>query len=312
MVSSDPEDDAWRSAAFKHVSLLLAGTTVLSREAINTPFFLGGERATLVDPQRGIHKPRVMRHLLSVTTVMPAKGRRIWYADQTSVHREIYAGEAGVLYSFMGSDPDAPQNRWLREAAGLKIPIIYFVGIKPGLYQPAFPAFVTDWDPSRLNVRIVFTPALGAINKAAFPADSEDRRYAMRLVKQRLHQAQFREAVIDAYKGRCAISGLPEPRLLDAAHIIADPNEELGQPIVPNGLPLSKIHHAAFDANLIGIDADGIVHLSEGLLEMHDGPLLEHGLKGMAGRCIIAPAREEDCPDKQRLDLRFQAFKRAA
>ncbi len=312
MVSSDPEDEAWRSAAFLHVSLLLAGATVLSREAINTPFFLGDERATLVDPQRGIHKPRVMRHLLSVTTVMPAKGRRIWYADQTSAHREIYAGEAGVLYSFMGSDPDAPQNRWLREAAELQIPIIYFVGIKPGLYQPAFPAFVTDWDPSRLHVRLVFTPALGATNKAAFPVDSEDRRYAMRLVKQRLHQAQFREAVIDAYKGRCAISGLPEPRLLDAAHIIADPNEELGQPIVPNGLPLSKIHHAAFDANLIGIDADGIVHLSERLLEMHDGPLLEHGLKGMAGRRIIAPGRKEDSPDKQRLDLRFRAFKRAA
>jgi putative restriction endonuclease len=91
------------------------------------------------------------------------------------------------------------QNRWLREAAELQIPVIYFVGIKPGLYQPAFPAFVTDWDPSRLNVRIVFTPALGATNKAAFPADSEDRRYAMRLVKQRLHQAQFREAVIDAH-----------------------------------------------------------------------------------------------------------------
>jgi putative restriction endonuclease len=312
MLSSDPEDDAWRSAAFQHVSLLLAGANVLSREAINTPFFRGSERATLVDPQRGIHKPRVMRHLLSVTTVMPAKGRRIWYADQTSVHREIYAGEAGVLYSFMGSDPDAPQNRWLREAAELQIPIIYFVGIKPGLYQPAFPAFVTDWNPLRLNVRIVFTPALGATNKAAFPADGEDRRYAMRLVKQRLHQAQFREAVIDAYKGRCAISSLPEPRLLDAAHIMADPNEELGQPIVPNGLPLSKIHHAAFDANLIGIDADGIVHLSERLLEMHDGPLLEHGLKGMAGRRIISPGREEDSPDKQRLDLRFQAFKRAA
>jgi hypothetical protein len=44
----------------------------------------------------------------------------------------------------------------------------------------------------------------------------------------------FREAVITAYDGRCALSGLPEPLLLDAAHIIAD-GEELGQPVVPNG-----------------------------------------------------------------------------
>src|SRR5882672_9106354 len=34
-----------------------------------------------------------------------------------------------------------------------------------------------------------------------------------------LHQASFRYAVMTAYGGRCAISRLPEPRLLDAAHI---------------------------------------------------------------------------------------------
>ncbi len=43
-----------------------------------------------------------------------------------------------------------------------------------------------------------------------------------------------------AYGGRCAVSHLPEPRLLDAAHIIMDANEQLRQPIVSNGLPLTK------------------------------------------------------------------------
>jgi predicted restriction endonuclease len=44
--------------------------------------------------------------------------------------------------------------------------------------------------------------------------------------------------------------------LLDAAHIVMDADEQLGQPIVSNGLPLTKIHHAAFDVHLIGIDPD--------------------------------------------------------
>ena len=153
-------------------------------------------------------------------------------------------------------------RKHLKISLELRIPIIYFIGIKAGLYQPTYPAFLTDWDPSWLNVRIVFTPVLGT-SSASYPFDAGERRYAMRLVKQRLHQAQFREAVIDAYRGRCSISGLAEPRLLDAAHIIADPDEELGQPVVPNGLALSKIHHAAFDANLFGIDADGIIHILE-------------------------------------------------
>jgi hypothetical protein len=33
--------------------------------------------------------------------------------------------------------------------------------------------------------------------------------------------------------------------LLDAARIVMDADEQLGQPIVSNGLPLTKIHHAA-------------------------------------------------------------------
>ena len=61
---------------------------------------------------------------------------------------------------------------------------------------------------------------------------------------------------MSAYHGRCAISGLPTPQLLDAAHIIPDGDEEYGAPIVPNGMALSKIHHAAFDGHMIGIDPD--------------------------------------------------------
>ncbi len=57
------------------------------------------------------------------------------------------------------------------------------------------------------------------------PETALERRYALRAVKQRLHQASFREAVITAYNGRCALSGLPEPLLLDAAHIVADKDE---------------------------------------------------------------------------------------
>lgn len=158
----------------------------------------------------------------------------------TSAHRDIYSGAAEASYSFMGNDPSARQNQWLKDAAERQVPIIYFLGIKPGLYAPMFPAFVTDWNPKTLSVRIAFSPMLGSSASIKFPADVPERRYAMRLVKQRLDQCQFREAVIDAYAGRCAISKPPEPRLLDAAHIIRDADEELGHPIVPNGIPLSN------------------------------------------------------------------------
>jgi putative restriction endonuclease len=308
MHQRDISDAEYRQAAFDHLSGLLDSQGTIDRASMSTPFFCDGKRLTLVDPQRGIHRPNVMRYLLSITTVMPAKGRRVWYADQTEVHRDVYAENDGIQYSFMGDDPLTSQNQSLKDAAEHQLPVIYFLGLKPGLYQANFPVFLSDWNPDDRKVRINFTPSLGAPATTSFPIAANDRRYAMRLVKQRLHQAQFREAVIDAYAGRCAISGLREPQLLDAAHIVPDAHEELGFPIVPNGLPLSKLHHAAFDSNLIGIDPDGRVHISKRLLLAQDGPLLEQGIKAMAGRQILQPNRPEDVPDRDRLSHRFKSF----
>jgi hypothetical protein len=85
--------------------------------------------------------------------------------------------------------------------------------------------------------------------------------------------------------------------------------EQLGQPVVSNGLPLTKIHHAAFDAHLIGIDLDHRIHVSDRLLKIHDGPFLELGLKGIVGKLIDKPRRLEDRPDRDRLAIRFEQFR---
>jgi putative restriction endonuclease len=90
-----------------------------------------------------------------------------------------------------------------------------------------------------------------------------------------------------------------------------DADESLGHPIVSNGLPLTKIHHAAFLAHLIGIDPDYGIHVSDRLLEIHDGPFLELGLKAIGGTLIDRPRRLEDRPDRDRLALRFEQFSRS-
>ena len=88
-------------------------------------------------------------------------------------------------------------------------------------------------------------------------------------------------------------------------------DERFGHPVIPNGIPLSKIHHAAFDAHLIGIDPDYRLHVSGRLLGQKDGPLLET-LKRLHGEAIHLPSRSKDRPDRDRLALRFERFKAAA
>jgi len=101
-----------------------------------------GERIPLVNPQRGIFKPRAMRYLFSIRTVFPRTGAR--------VHDQIHRGEELIDYAFMGSDPEAADNRWLREAMEAQIPIIYFLGIAPGRYTAIYPTFIAGWSKEDL------------------------------------------------------------------------------------------------------------------------------------------------------------------
>lgn len=307
MTTSIGDDASLRSAAFRHVRSLQEVHDALTSDHLREGFVYEGRRFPLINPQRGIFKPKEMRHLLSIRTVYPRKHAKVWYDDQRDVHRQIFEGIDAVDYAFMGTDPDAADNRWLRDAFTDQVPIIYFLGISPGRYQAVLPAFVSGWDREALKAGI----AVGLPGESRLSQDSAERRYALRVVKQRLHQASFREAVIAAYRGRCALSGLPEPMLLDAAHIVADADERLGQPVVSNGIPLSKIHHAAFDAHLIGIDPDFKVHVAERLLRQNDGPMLE-ALKRLHRTDLHLPGRRADFPDRDRLAQRFQAFSIAA
>lgn len=310
MRPSDPLDAAMRQAAIAELNQRAAGRP-LDANDLAAGFRFQGQRIPFVNPQRGIFKPKAMRYLLSIRTVFPRTGGRVWYDDQRRVHEQIHAGDELVDYAFMGSDPDAADNRWLREAMEAQVPIIYFLGIAPGRYTAVFPTFIADWSAKDLAAKIGFGMPLAAPTSPALIPLSPERRYALRLVSQRLHQATFREAVLAAYGGRCAISRLPERRLLDAAHIIADGHELLGQPLVANGLPLSKVHHAAFDANLIGIDPGYRIHVSDELFAMNDGPMLEQGIKAMRGKMLLMPDRMVDRPDRDRLAERFELYQAA-
>lgn len=315
------QDTLIRAAAFQRVQDLQQNHLFLTRKEIYPGFNFNGQRIPLVNPQRGIFKPRRMKFLLSVQTVYPQPGRKVWYDDQILAHRQVFESDELIEYSFQGEDPDAADNRWLREAFENRVPIIYFLGVAPRRYEALLPTFISSWHREKLKVDLVFgLPSLDGIatseiltqnHLGCYPENSGERRYALQTVKKRLHQSSFREAIIHAYDGRCAVSGIPETPLLDAAHIVSDRHELFGQPIVQNGLPLSKIHHAAFDAHLLGIDPDYRIHISDRLLEKKDGPLLD-SLKDLRGNIIHLPKRRSDFPDKDRLEMRFETFRSAA
>jgi putative restriction endonuclease len=172
-----------------------------------------------------------------------------------------------------------------------------------------FPVYVVGDDAAARQFVLALDESLRFLIEPGHHSNAE-RRYAERLAKRRLHQAEFRGRVLRAYETRCAICTLRHGRLLDAAHIVGDA-EEGGEPVVVNGLSLCKIHHAAFDNNLLGVSPDFRVSINDELLIETDGPMLQHGLQEMHGRQLTLPARKREWPDRDRLAARWIEFKEA-
>jgi putative restriction endonuclease len=215
-----------------------------------------------------------------------------------------------VRYSYQDGPLDNHFNTWLRQAHQLQVPLVYFVGTRPNWYRPEYPAWVVEDDPGTRRVLVRFGKMRGPYDERepVLIEDEIERRYVVRQVRQRIHQTRFRGAVIPAYSDRCAICRLKEVRLLDAAHIVPDADER-GEPVVSNGLSLCTIHHRAYDQDLIGVSSDYTVHVARQLLDEKDGPMLDL-LKGSHGATIDAPTRRSFQPDRERLGLRFERFRR--
>ncbi len=179
-------DTLLRLRAFEHVRELSEVHDHLTATELKPGFLFDGARIPLINPQRGIFKPQQMRYLLSIKTVFPKPGGKVWYDDQRQVHRQIYEGDETIDYAFMGQDPNAADNRWLREAFKHRIPVIYFLGIAPGRYQAMLPVFISGWDAKGLKASVAF--GVPDQDVLAPPQNALERRYALRAVKQRLHR----------------------------------------------------------------------------------------------------------------------------
>lgn len=76
----------------------------------------------------------------------------------------------------------------------------------------------------------------------------------IRPTKQRRGQGYFRDAVLNNYDNRCAVTGLPVRDLLIASHILPWRDHEAERLNVGNGIALNRLHDAAFDQGLIAFD----------------------------------------------------------
>ena len=306
-----PSDDIRiRMAAFEwlEAQVRLYGDS-LPRSLLAAGFPFEDERIRLVGPQ-GIFKPQRMALPLSITTA------------SNGPYDDGFRGDDVLHYRYRGTDPNHRDNVGLRQAMHLRVPLVYLHGFVPGRYIAEWPVFIVGDDPGALtfSVQVDARPELmqrvrvaeTAGGSGALPPDDAGtnarRAYITATVRVRLHQQAFHDRVMRAYQHQCALCRLRHEELLDAAHIIPD-NEPDSEPIVPNGIALCKLHHAAFDSYFFGIRPDYTVEVSDEILREEDGPMLRHGLQGIHGQLIHRPSSLSLRPDPVFLERRYERFR---
>lgn len=267
-------------------------------------FQFRGEQFRLMDPQAGIRKPLGWSAALSIRTVYRREGQNSPYDDRI-------AADGTFRYKWRGEDPDHADNRALRAAMEAQLPLIWFFGVGPALYQPIFPVYLLGEEVEQHQFVVAYDFVRGFVSSGSH-IEENLKRYVLREVRQRVHQPVFRATVMRAYETRCAICALAHGELLDAAHIIPD-RDDAGIPSVRNGLSLCKIHHAAFDAKILGIRPDYVVEIRTDLLEEIDGPMLKYGLQSCHQKKLrVLPGARAERPDPELLEVTYSAFKQAS
>lgn len=248
----------------------------------------------LIDFSRGIRNPQGFSSTLSI--VQSANGP----------YDDVEAEDGLLHYAYRKGDPFGGDNRKLRTAMQTGMPLILFRKEVPNYYTPVMPVYVVDDEPENRAFLIALDESFRYMGDVRHLAEPQ-REYARRLAKQRLHQPAFRTRVLLAYATQCAVCRLQHGALLDAAHIVPD-SEPHGRPTTPNGLALCKIHHAAYDQNMLGVTPDYRVQIRLDVLEEIDGPMLKHGIQEMHGRELTLPVKHGDLPDRELLAWRWEQF----
>ena len=298
-------DKAVRDAALLSiVKLSAAWNSVVPWSEIERGFIAGGRKYCYASKALGIFKPKELEATLSIRTSIPKQGRKKWYRDQKT--GELVVENDDVLKSYdLERGSKAYRNQYLERAIQEGLPLIYFHGIAPALYQPIAPVWGVNYDEREGRISLRATPPPAIKNIENVPSIVPSHSWGVH--KTRNHQARFSTNVRAAYGWRCAFSNLPVRELLVGAHII--PDSEDGPASVNNGISMSTLHHSAFDANLIGIDPKFKIHVSPILLKQNDGKFLDE-LKqlGRGNRKIALPSDHTDWPKEEFLEQRFETF----
>ena len=268
----------------------------------------------LASRAKGIYKPGWTKYAVSVRQSLTGP-----YPDRNPVARSD--GTWSYLYFQENPDPRARDseytNRGMMECLRDSVPIgvMRQSRARPkAKYQILGLAIVAGWDAgyfllegfspdgkahqpsSRMEVAaLAALYAAAALEAGAFEPESlvDGRERIVASIVRRRGQPEFRRALLEAYGGRCAISGCNGEEALEAAHILPYGGPQTNS--LSNGLLLRADLHTLFDLGLWAIDTATMTVLLA-------PELTKTSYSELAGRPLRVPDAPSARPSREALD----------
>lgn len=144
---------------------------------------------------------------------------------------------------------------------------------------------------------------LAELNISNFPKGEEREQ----MIRSRINQTFFRNTVLSSYSSRCCITGISEPCLIEAAHIVSWAEDESNRTNPSNGLCMNVLMHRAYDRLLLSVTPDYEIRISQKLiLEEGENQCCINFFRKVHGTKIITPIRF--LPDKDLLAQQYDRF----
>jgi hypothetical protein len=171
----------------------------------------------------------------------------------------------------------APSHRWSNQSSGISL----------------------EEDVARaIDARIATSVHVAASDADTQPFDPKNIEDARQRIKRaiilRRGQRDFRLALLNAYQGKCAVTGCGILDILEAAHIVPYRGNQTND--VRNGLLLRSDIHTLFDCGLLSIESQSMT-----VIVAH--PILKTTYRKLVGKKLRSPKLLSQWPSKEALDL---------
>ncbi len=171
--------------------------------------------------------------------------------------------------------------------------------------------FYNNWDAAlieseKLLAKMQHT-TIEKINKIDIKDLQKEGLDKERLIKTRINQSIFRTMILATYDNTCCITGINNPELLIASHIVPWSKDQKNRLNPTNGLCLNALHDRAFDKWLITISAkDYTIKVSSKLKKKTISKSIEENFIKIEGEKINLP--DKFLPSREQLKIHNDFF----